>query len=331
MLRALADRMRRDRIPLAAAGVTYHFFLAVFPLLFAVVAAVILAGNAISQEAILSTIQQVAPAGANEFLTGLVTQAQSAAHPQGIVAVALAVALALFSASSGMAALLQGIEIAAEVPPRPYVRRRAIALALVLGTLIVAGVGVVLGSAAVTVIDITWVASAIHIVLAVAVVAVVLAAIWAVSFTSEAGRRFWTVGASFAAVAIVVASWAMAVYASSFNGSFARTYGLFANIVVLLFWFFAVAMAVLFGAEIDAVRGTGSAGSTAGMDGSDRNRKETDMSSNTSSNTGTDTGPDTGTYRCDLCGETFETEERLRVHWDAEHASAPSVGAASRR
>jgi membrane protein len=320
MLRALGDRLRRDRIPLVAAGVTYHFFLAVFPLLFAAVAAVILAGNAISEDAIVTTIHQVAPAGADDFLADLVTQAQSSAHPQGVVAIALAVALSLISASSGMAALLQGIEVAAEAPPRPYLRRRALALALVLGTLILAGIAVAFGSGAGAVIDVGWVASAIHAVLVVAVVAVVLAAIWAVSF-SRAGRpRFWTVGATFATVAIVVASMAMAVYASSFGGSFGRTYGVFTGIVVLLFWFFAVAMAVLLGAEIDAVRGAGSPGSPAGMAGS--HRKENDM--------GTNTEPDTGTYRCDLCGETFETEELLRAHWDAEHAGTPSVGAASR-
>jgi hypothetical protein len=36
---------------------------------------------------------------------------------------------------------------------------------------------------------------------------------------------------------------------------------------------------------------------------------------------------ETGTFRCDLCGATFETEEKLREHWDAEHAAVPAVGA----
>ena len=320
ILRALAERIQRDRIPLAAAGVTYHLFLAVFPLLFAAVAAVVLAGDAVSEAAISTTIQQVAPAGADIFLQQLVTQAQDAAHPQGVVAILIAVALAVFSASSGIAALLQGIEVAAEAAPRPYLRRRALSLALVLGILLVAGVGVILGSRASAVVDVPWALGVIHTVLVVAVVCVVLAAIWAVGFASARPRRYWSVGATFATVAIVVASWAIAVYASSFGGSFARTYGVFTDIIVLLFWFYAVAMAVLLGAEIDAVRGNGSAGSTAGMDGS--HRKENEMSEHTDT--------DTGSYRCDLCGETFETEELLRAHWDSEHAEVPSVGTASR-
>ena len=49
MLTDFADRWKRDRTALAAAGVTYHWFLAVFPLLFAVVATITLLGNAISE------------------------------------------------------------------------------------------------------------------------------------------------------------------------------------------------------------------------------------------------------------------------------------------
>jgi len=42
------------------------------------------------------------------------------------------------------------------------------------------------------------------------------------------------------------------------------------------------------------------------------------------------TTTDTSTYRCDLCGEMFDTEERLKQHWDAQHATTPSVGATPR-
>src|SRR4051812_50016573 len=110
MLRALADRMQRDRIPLVAAGVTYHLFLAVFPLLFAAVAALVLAGDAVSEAAISTTIHQVAPAGADLFLPQLVPQAQNAAHPPGGGAVAPAPAPAGVSASAGVAGVPAGLQ-----------------------------------------------------------------------------------------------------------------------------------------------------------------------------------------------------------------------------
>ncbi len=315
ILRELVARIQRDRITLAAAGVTYHWFFAVFPFLFAAVAAVALAGRAVSDQVISDTIAQVAPAGVDEFLSGLVTQAQASATAQSVLAIALAVALAVVSASSGMAALLQGIEVAAEAAPRPFLRRRALALALVLGTFAVAGLGVAVGSAVGATLGVPWLVTLIHRVLVVAVVVAVLAGIWAVGPSGEGPRRFWTAGSTFAAIAIVAASWAFAVFASRFNGSFAHTYGTFTSIVVLLVWFYAVALAVLLGAEVDAARASaGLRVGSAGIDTDDLHGKDDDMT-------------ETGTFRCDLCGATFETEEKLREHWDAEHAAVPAVGA----
>ena len=315
ILHELVARIQRDRITLAAAGVTYHWFFAVFPFLFAAVAAVALAGRAVSDRVISDTIAQVAPAGVDVFLSDLVTQAQASATAQSVLAIALAVALAVVSASSGMAALLQGIEVAAEAAPRPFLRRRALALALVLGTFAVAGLGVAVGSAVGATLAVPWLVTLIHRVLVVAVVVAVLAGIWAVGPSGEGPRRFWTVGSTFAAIAIVAASWAFAVFASRFNGSFAHTYGTFTSIVVLLVWFYAVALAVLIGAEVDAARASaGLRVGSAGIDTDDLHGKDDDMT-------------ETGTFRCDLCGATFETEEKLREHWDAEHAAVPAVGA----
>jgi membrane protein len=313
-VRLFLARIRRDRIALAAAGVTYHWFLAVFPFLFAVVAAITLAGHAVDDEVVRSTIEQIAPAGADTFLTGLVARAQASTDPQGVLAIIVAVAFAVVSASSGMAALLQGIEVAAQAPPRPFMRRRALALALVVGTLALSGLGVAAGIAVGAALDVTWLVTAIHRVLVVAVVAAVLAAIWAVRPSGEGPRRVWTVGSTAAVIAIVAVSWAFALFASSFGGSFAHTYGSFASIVVLLLWFYAVALAVLAGAEVDAVRASGLRTGASGMK---RLHGKEDEMSNT----------DTNTYRCDLCGATFETEELLHAHWDAEHAPTPAVGA----
>ncbi len=316
----LGARVRDDRIALAAAGVTYHWFLAVFPFLFAVVAALTLAGRAVDDAAILTTIANVAPAGASEILTQVVTQARASADPQGLLAIAVALALALLSASSGMAALLQGMEVASEAAPRPFVRRRALALALVVATLVLAGVGVALGSAAGAVVTSAWLVTAIHWTLVVAVIAAVLGVLWDVGAPEAGPRRAWTLGSAVAAVGILAASIAIALVAQRLGGSYAHTYGLFTNIVVLLLWFYAVALAVLVGAEFDAVRHRGLPSAVAGTPGP--RQKEDTMATDTT---------DTGAFRCDLCGKTFDAEAELRDHWEAQHAPAPAVSAPSSR
>lgn len=317
-LRDFSDRWQRDRTPLAAAGVTYHWFLAVFPLLFAVVATITLLGNAISEDAVQTTINQVAPAGADRFLLQLISNAQSSARPQGVVSIVLAVIVALISTSSGMAALLQGMEVAAEAPPRPFIRRRALAFVLVIVTLVLAGTGVAIGVAVGNVIDVAWLVSVIHAILTVIIVAAAIAALWAARPTGAGPRRFCTAGSIFATVAVIIASVGIAVFQQGFGGSFARTYGGFASLVALLIWFFVVSLAVLVGAEIDAVRAHRSEPVSTGM--SRTQGKEIHM--------GTEETPNS--FRCDLCGRTFDTQEQLRQHWDEEHADTPAVGATPR-
>jgi hypothetical protein len=77
-------------------------------------------------------------------------------------------------------------------------------------------------------------------------------------------------------------------------------------------------LAVLVGAEIDAVRAHRSATPNVGMP--ERQRKEHQMETEETPNS----------FRCDLCGSTFDTQELLRQHWDEEHADTPAVGATPR-
>jgi membrane protein len=322
-LRDFGARWQRDRTPLVAAGVTYHWFLAVFPLLFAVVATIALAGNAVSEDVVRTTINQVAPAGADTFLSDLVSNAQRSSSAQGVLSIVLAVLVALISTSSGMAALLQGMEMAAEAPPRPFVRRRVLAFVLVIGTLLIAALGVAIGVLIGNAVHVGWVVSGLHGLLLVLTAAAVIAAIWAARPTNTGPRRLWTVGSVVATVAVVGASVAIAAFQTGFSGSFARTYGTLANLVVLLLWFFVVSLAVLVGAEIDAARAHRSATANAGMP--ERQRKEHQMETDPME---TDETPNS--FRCDLCGRTFDTQEQLRQHWDEEHADTPAVGATPR-
>ena len=241
------------------------------------------------------------------------------ADPQGLLTIGIAIALAVVSASSGMAALLQGMEVASESAPQPWFRRRVVALALVVGTLVLAGVAIGFGAAFASLVDIPWLVTAIHWSLVVVVIAAVLGAISIARPHGSAAHPFLTLGTTASIAAIVVASFAIAVFSERFGGSFARTYGTFTSIAVLLLWFYAVAMAVLLGAEIDAVRTARLRPGRTGIDGGVQ-RKESAMTRET----------DTATYRCDLCGDTFEREEGLRDHWEAQHA-ASEVSAASQR
>jgi hypothetical protein len=37
------------------------------------------------------------------------------------------------------------------------------------------------------------------------------------------------------------------------------------------------------------------------------------------------------TYRCDLCGERFETDDELREHWEQTHETREPIGVTAAR
>jgi membrane protein len=89
-------------------------------------------------------------------------------------------------------------------------------------------------------------------VLIAVVITVALAVLYRVAPDRDAPKIRWvSVGAAIATVLWIVASVGFSIYVSQF-GSYAKTYGAIAGIVILLLWLFITAYAILLGAEINA-------------------------------------------------------------------------------
>jgi membrane protein len=83
-------------------------------------------------------------------------------------------------------------------------------------------------------------------------VAIALAVIYRLGPDRDAPRMRWvSVGAVVATVIWLIASIGFSIYTATF-GNYAKTYGVFAGIVVLLFWLWLTMYAILLGAEINA-------------------------------------------------------------------------------
>src|SRR5262245_3663975 len=255
---------KENRITLAAAGVAFYWFLAVFPLLIAAIAIMSLAhiGQSFMDTA-TSGIQQTLPEGAAQVLTTALSNASSRASG-GVVAAGIAILLALWSSSTGMAALQNALDLAYEVPePRPFVRRRAVGLVLTLVALVVGGIAtamLVFGKPVVGAIEdlvpfegafaVAWTIAR----WVVAVLAVM--ALFAVFYYLGPNRprpswKWVSPGGIVATVIWLAASVGFSLYVSNFGGSYARTYGSLAGVIILLLWLFLSALALLFGAEFN--------------------------------------------------------------------------------
>jgi membrane protein len=245
-----------DQVPLLAAGVAFYAFLAIFP---AIVAAVIIYGLVADPATISAQIGQIpgVPAAVKDLVTQQLTE-QSGKRGGAVLGAILPLLLALWSASGGVGNLMTAISTAYdEKDERGFIKKRALALVLTIGAILVMLIMLALVAvipALLNVIDLgplNWVIQVGRWLLLVAVIAVALAVLYRVAPDRDAPQMRWvSVGAAVATVLWVIASIGFSIYAGL--GGYNNTYGAVAGIVVLLFWLWITAYAILLGAEINA-------------------------------------------------------------------------------
>jgi membrane protein len=257
-LSRLSERVREHNLTLVAAGVAFYAFLALVP---ALIAFVSVYGLVADEHDVIRQVEDLGsslPEEVRDFLVFQLTQIVNASSAGVSIAALIAIALAVWSASSGMAALVTGIHIARERhEPKGFVAKRGKALALTLGAIVVLGVVLVVIVALPPLIDSAGSAGRIAVgvlrwPLLAAVMVVGIALLY--RFSAGEGHTHWlglvSPGALVATGGWVVASGLFAVYTANF-ASYGKTYGALASIVVVLLWLWLSSLVVLVGAEVD--------------------------------------------------------------------------------
>ncbi len=251
------DDLRTDHISLSAAGVAFFGFLALIPALAAVVTVYGLVADPRDVQARMEELFTTLPTDARDLLTDQLTrltESSSSALGLGLV---VAVALALWSASSGMAHLLEAINIAyGEEERRGPVARRGIALLMTVGVLVVVGVAVAGFGAAASLGDsntaLRWIVRIATWVVAALLFIGVLAVLYRHGPDRDEPKWRWaSPGAIVALVGWLVITAGFSVYVTNF-GSYNETYGSLASIVIMLFWLYLSAFVVMVGAEVNS-------------------------------------------------------------------------------
>ncbi|MDP9408444.1 MAG: YihY/virulence factor BrkB family protein [Actinomycetota bacterium] len=249
-----------DNVPLLAAGAAFYTFLALFPTLIAAITLYGLVADPAQVEAQVAGVASGLPAEARTILVDQmrsVAQGSSRSMSFGLVASLLG---ALWAASGGMANMMKAINLAYdEKETRGFLKLRAVALGLTLGGVVflVAAVGLVavlpvvldaLGLSGVA----RFAVGAARWLGLVALVMVALAVVYRYAPDRDNPKFRWTsIGAVVATVLWLVGSAAFSVYVSNF-GSYGKTYGALAGVVVLLLWLFLTSYIILLGAEINS-------------------------------------------------------------------------------
>ena len=251
---------KADQVPLLAAGVAFFSFLSLFPALVALVLVYGLVADPSQVSAQVASLTQNMPAAARDLISGQLTALTSTPSQSLGIGVIISLLLALWSASGGVGQLITAVNSCYdEEETRGFVKRKLLALGLTLGAIVFMVVVLVLVVIVPSLLDavvgdgiLRYVLAAVKWALLVVLVSVALAVLYRFAPDRDAPKIRWvSVGAMIATVIWVLASIGFTVYVSLF-GSYAKTYGALAGVVVLLLWLWITCYAVLLGAEINA-------------------------------------------------------------------------------
>lgn len=257
--RAWAD-VGRDHVSLVAAGVAFYGLLALFPAITALIAlaGLVVQPSEISQQ--IETFASMLPQRAAEIVTQQAVQVAGAQDSGLGLAAALGLALAIYSASKGVASLIEGLNIAYdEREKRGFIHLTLLKLGLTI--FLVVGMAAGLGATIVlpSILSIINLGSTTEMLIGLARWAVlIILSIFGIAvlyrFAPSRSRPRWrwiTPGALLACVLWVIASIGFAYYAENF-GSYNESFGTLAGAIVLLMWLWISAYVLLFGAEINS-------------------------------------------------------------------------------
>jgi membrane protein len=262
VLKRTVQEFREDNLTDWAAALTYYGVLSLFPALLVFVSLVGLIGDPVT-EPLLDNIAAVAPSEARDILTNAVRELERTRGSAGLLAI-VALAGGLWAASGYVAAFIRASNIVWDVEEgRPVWKTLPLRVGLTLLLLILLAASALLvvltGPLAEKAGDVVGVSGAVvtvwdvgkWLVLVFLVSAMIALLYYAAPNVRQPGFRWITPGSILAVLVWIAASAAFALYVAAF-GSYNRTYGSLAGVIVFLIWLWLTNVAVLLGAELNA-------------------------------------------------------------------------------
>ena len=265
-LKRTATEFQEDNLSDWAAALTYYGLLSLFPALIAMVSIVGLFGDPQSTtKTVTDIVTSIGPQSAADTFAEPIKTITSNRSGAGI-ALVIGIVVALWSASGYVGAFMRASNVIYETPEgRPFWKLRPLQIGvtlLMIVLLVVIALGLVLtgpivdavagpigvGDTAVTVWNIAkWP-------VLIGLFVLLLAILYYASPNAKMrGFKFITPGSLVALVVWLLASAAFAFYVANF-GSYNKTYGTLAGLIVLLMWMWITNLAILFGHQLNAER-----------------------------------------------------------------------------
>ena len=261
-LKRTVREFKEDDLTLLAAALTYYGILSLFPALLVLLSLLGLAGQS-TIDTLLQNIGSLTPTAMREVITNAVRDLQRSNQAAGFALIA-GLAGALWSASGYIGGFMKAANIIYDVEEgRKFWKLKPLQIAITVLIMIVITVIVIAivvtgpvaekvgsvigaGDAAVTVFNIVkWP------VIALIVSQIFAFLYWVSPNVKQPGYR-WVSPGGFLAVALWIAASALfAFYVANF-GSYSKTYGSVAGMIIFLVWLWLTNLVMLLGAELNA-------------------------------------------------------------------------------
>lgn len=267
----LRTRIKEHRLPIFAAAVAFFGFIALIP---ALAAAVAITGLVADTDVLISETQsalEASPEATRNFLVEQISSIASGSDSSAGFAAFVGIALSVFSASGAIGQLMEALNVVFDRrEARNFVVKRLTAIGLLLGTILTLALMVFAMTVVPALIESLIDSSGVRILIQVgrfvglaAFMVLALTVLYRVGPSSDAERQrelvpggvggLLSVGALVGTVLVVASSWGFGFFVANF-GSYNETYGTLAAIVVVLLWLQLLALAVLVGAEVHAIK-----------------------------------------------------------------------------
>ena len=260
ILLRLYHRISRDRILLIAAGITFYLILAIFPGIAALVSIYGLFFDPKTMIGHLDVVASVAPGGAIDVLREQLTRLSQQSGTALSFGFLLSLAVSLWSATSGVKALLDGLNVAyEEEEKRSFLKLTGVALLFTLG---------LIGFALLSLAAIVAIPAILNYLSLPGFIATILnIARWPILFVlvalalsffyrygpsrAEPRWRWITWGSAAATLLWLAGSILFSWYVANF-GSYNKTYGSLGAIIGFMTWVWLSVTVILVGAQLDA-------------------------------------------------------------------------------
>jgi membrane protein len=264
VLKRTFREFKEDNLTDWAAALTYYGVLSIFPMLIVLVSLLGLAGSSVTQP-LIDNLGKVAPGPAQQIFTSAIKNLQSSQGAAGIAFV-IGIATALWSASGYVAAFMRASNSIYDVEEgRPIWKtapvRVGVTLVLVILLLICAVAVVFTGGLAQQAGNVLGLGSQFLDIWDIAKWPVLLLIVsfmfallyWASPNAKTGGFKWVSAGGIVGVVLWLAASALFALYIATMgSGSYNKTYGALAGVVIFLVWLWISDVAILLGAEFNA-------------------------------------------------------------------------------